>query len=176
MHQVPRRERAEMYLEVFGNLMLRPRTATYVASRAVALRHLLEGGDGPLGNSAPRGGTIRPEELLTSALLLPRLLGETLDVSLLKMKERDALEDALRSYAEDAPFDAVRCHDDRLRRYYGSRYDARSNVLDWDYGMELSPIAPIVHKVLSRWHRTPQRGSVVRRPPPLSRRNTASGG
>eukprot|EP00966_Prymnesium_polylepis_P300866 6952255-Prymnesium_polylepis.2 len=63
------------------------------------------------------------------------------------MKDRDRLEEVFRSWAEDVDFDMVRLRDERLRAFYKTRYDARANVLDWDYTWELSPIASIVHKL-----------------------------
>lgn len=127
--ELPRRERAEVYLEVLANTLVREKTSAYIASRATVLRLVLAHGLGPLA--------------------------EYIDVSLLKMKDRDALEEVLQLYAEDVPFDAVRYRDERLRRYYDARYDARKNVLDWDYTMELKPIAPIVHKLHFReWRMT----------------------
>jgi dynein assembly factor 3 len=127
--ELPRRERAEVYLEVLANTLVREKTSAYIASRATVLRRMLAHGEGPLA--------------------------EHIDVSLLKMKDRDALEEVLQLYAEDVPFDAVRYRDERLRRYYDARYDARKNVLDWDYTMELKPIAPIVHKLHFReWRMT----------------------
>ena len=62
--EVPRRERAELFLEVYANAMLREKTSSYVASRAQALRRLLAQEEGPL---AP-----------------------LIDVSLLKMRVRGA--------------------------------------------------------------------------------------
>jgi dynein assembly factor 3 len=127
--ELPRRERAEVLLEVWANTQLREKTATYVAARAVALSRAISHEEGPL---AP-----------------------LLDTSALKSRDRDALESVLRTWAEDVEFDIVRLRDDRLRRFYGQRYDSRRNVLDWDYQMELIPIASIVHKIHFReWRMT----------------------
>uniref|UniRef100_A0A7S2E2B1 Vps72/YL1 C-terminal domain-containing protein n=1 Tax=Haptolina brevifila TaxID=156173 RepID=A0A7S2E2B1_9EUKA len=118
---LPRRERAELLLEVWGNLQLREKTAAYVASRGVELKNMLANEEGPL-----------------AALI---------DTSALKSRDRDALEAVFRSWGEDVEFDIVRLHDERLRAFYKERYDVRKNVLDWDYTMELLPIASIVHKI-----------------------------
>ncbi len=126
---LPRRERAEVFLEVLANTSVRERTAAYVASRAQALRRLL----------ADEEGALAP----------------LIDVSLLKMKERDAIEDVLATWLEEVPFDVVRLRDERLRNFYQDRYDSRRNVLDWDYTMELAPVASIVHKLHFReWRMT----------------------
>ena len=126
---LPRRERAEVFLEVLANTSVRERTAAYVASRAQALRRLL----------ADEEGALAP----------------LIDVSLLKMKERDAIEDVLATWLEEVPFDVVRLRDERLRNFYQDRYDSRRNVLDWDYTMELAPVASVVHKLHFReWRQT----------------------
>jgi len=119
--ELPRRERAELLLELWANSLLREKTATYLAAKARELSRLVSEGEGPL---AP-----------------------LIDVSALKMKDRDRLEEVFRSWAEDVDFDMVRLRDERLRAFYKTRYDARANVLDWDYTWELSPIASIVHKL-----------------------------
>ena len=60
-----------------------------------------------------------------------------------------------RTWSEDVEFDVVRLRDERLRRFYGNRYDVRKNVLEWDYTMELLEIASIVHKIHFRdWRMT----------------------
>jgi dynein assembly factor 3 len=46
--ELPRRERAEILLEVWANTMLRERTAAYVAARGEALSRVLTDGEGPL--------------------------------------------------------------------------------------------------------------------------------
>lgn len=100
--ELPRRERAELLLEVWANALLREKTAAYVAAKARQLSRVVSEGAGPL---AP-----------------------LLDVSSLKMKDRDRLEDVFRSWAEDADFEVVRLRDERLRSFYKSRYEHRASV------------------------------------------------
>ena len=127
--ELPRRERAELLLELLANSLLREKTSSYLAARAAALRRVITENDGPL---AP-----------------------LIDLSLLKMKDRDRLHDVLCTWAEDVPCDMVRLRDERLRGLYKDRYDMRRNVLDWDYTMHLVPIASIVHKLHFReWRQT----------------------
>ena len=65
------------------------------------------------------------------------------------------MRQVFRSWRENVDFDAVRLRDERLRGLYKQRYDARRNVLDWDYTMELLPMASIVHKIHFReWRMT----------------------
>lgn len=127
--ELPRRERAEVLLEVWANAQLREKTATYVAVKAVEIGRALAHDEGPL---AP-----------------------LLDTSSLKSRERDALEQVLRTWGPEVEFDIVRLRDERLRRFFGQRYDSRKNVLEWDYTMELLEIASIVHKIHYReWRMT----------------------
>jgi hypothetical protein len=104
-----------------GNTMLRERTALYLAAHARALRALLAREEGELACR--------------------------IDTSFLKMKQRDALEDVLATWADGVEFDVERLRDERLRAFYGDRYDHRRNVLDWDYAMGLALTAPGIHRI-----------------------------
>ena len=37
------------------------------------------------------------------------------------------------SWKKKYPYDIEKCRDDRLRYHYKTRYDFRSNLVDWDY-------------------------------------------
>lgn len=127
--ELPRRERAELLLELMANSLLREKAAAYLAARAAMLCRIVTDGEGPL---AP-----------------------LIDLSLLKMRDRDALHDVLRTWGEDVPAEMVKWRDERLRGLYKDRYDMRRNVLDWDYTMNLVPLASIVHKIHFReWRQT----------------------
>ena len=129
--ELPRRERAEVLLEVWANTQVREKTAAYVAAKAVALGRAIAHDEGPL---AP-----------------------IFDIDSLKSRDRDALEQVLRSWAENVEFDIVKLRDERLRAFYKDRYDHRRNVLDWDHSMELVNIdnCSIVHRIHWReWRMT----------------------
>ncbi|KAL1522898.1 hypothetical protein AB1Y20_000640 [Prymnesium parvum] len=127
--ELPRRERAELLLELWANSLLREKTASYLATKARQLSRAVSEEEG--------------------------LLAPLIDVSALKMKDRDRLEEIFRSWAEDVEFDVVRLRDERLRNFYKARYEHRASVLDWDYTWELMPIASIVHKIHFReWRMT----------------------
>ena len=119
--ELPRRERAELLLELWANSLLREKTALYLATKARELSRMVSEDEGPL---AP-----------------------LIDVSALKMKDRDRLEEVFRSWGEDVEFEIVRLRDERLRTFYKTRYEHRASVLDWDFTWELTPIASIVHKI-----------------------------
>lgn len=46
---------------------------------------------------------------------------------------------------DKAEFDMEKLRDQRLRFFFKERYDYRSNLVDWDFSMQLSEFAPIVH-------------------------------
>ena len=115
---------------MFGNSKLRERTAEYVDAKA---RSLLK----DLAKESP-------------------LLEGMLSLDLLKMKQKDQVEDCIRSWYLQVDFDIDRQWESRLRRYYAERYDVRNNLIDWDVHMKLEPRgASVVHPLLYRtWRNT----------------------
>ena len=122
--ELPRGERMEMYLELYGNVRLRERTTEYLTGLVAHLRKFVADDE-------------------------PWRLGEYVDLSHLKFKERDALEDVFRSWLPDVEFDVRMLRDERMRRYYAERYDHRSNLFDWDLSMKLVPMG---HSIVHRHH------------------------
>ncbi|KAJ3068057.1 Dynein assembly factor 3, axonemal [Podochytrium sp. JEL0797] len=50
------------------------------------------------------------------------------------------------------PYEIEKLWDTRLRKMYGTRYDVRDNVVDWDYSMKLVKEVSIIHKTeFQRW-------------------------
>jgi dynein assembly factor 3 len=120
--EIPIRQRANLWLEVFGNGVVQARTATYISSQ---LKPLLV-------------------DLLCSQKG-PFPMASMIDFSLLKFKHRDELEEIFKGYDERVPFDMKTLRDFRLRHQYGTRYDFRNNLIDWDYQMAVKPFAGCVH-------------------------------
>ncbi|KAL8566809.1 hypothetical protein ACOMHN_052207 [Nucella lapillus] len=54
-------------------------------------------------------------------------------------KERDFLEGIFKFWRKSQPeaYNAKKCWELRMRQHLGTRYDARINVFDWDYSMNL---------------------------------------
>lgn len=46
---------------------------------------------------------------------------------------KDEIENTINGYAEQVPFDVETLRDYRLRHNFGTRYDFRVNLMDWDY-------------------------------------------
>jgi len=113
------RERELLFLEVFGNCLLRGKTADYVEAAAADLIALVTAG------GSKWDGLLR--------------------VDAMKHKERDELEDVLKAWSQSVPFDIEYYRDERMRVLYGNRYDSRKNVLDWDYHMKMIKMASVIH-------------------------------
>ncbi|XP_072463710.1 dynein axonemal assembly factor 3 isoform X2 [Notamacropus eugenii] len=109
-------EKSEIFLEIWGNGLVRTQVAEYVRAQSQRMRRLLP----------------EPDDL---AAQLPQLSLEAL-----KFRERDSLEAVFAFWAAseaEASFPLSRLWDSRLRGYLGSRYDARLGVSDWDLHMKL---------------------------------------
>ncbi|CAB4020560.1 Hypothetical predicted protein [Paramuricea clavata] len=115
-------EKCELFLELFGNSLIRPQTSEYLQEKA---------------NECIR--MVTDLEYMKENFPL-------VDMSLLKFKERDLLEGIFKFWRnpDGKLFDITKCWDLRLRKYLEVRYDYRNNVYDWDYNMALHSKAPII--------------------------------
>jgi len=127
--KIPIRQRAHIFLEVYGNLLIQERTEKYVERVA---RDLI--------------GVVCDDE---------GFLSKIVNLSALKYKVRDELETIFKSYSVKVPFEAETFHDHRQRGLLKARYDARDNIYDYDYEKGLvSSGCSIVHiKQYRRWRR-----------------------
>ena len=116
---LPLREREQLFLEIFGNCYLRQKSAEYLEAVVPELIKLVTSGGAKWQDLLHVGG--------------------------MKHKCRDELEDIFKSWLPKHPFDVETYRDERLRALYGTRYDSRANVLDWDYHMSLAKMASIIH-------------------------------
>ncbi|KAJ4456701.1 putative Dynein assembly factor 3; axonemal [Paratrimastix pyriformis] len=122
--------RAHFFLDTYGNCLVEEPTVDHIAALAASLRRFVTGGSQP-------------------SQLFPRTI---VDLSQLKARDRDELDLIFRSYlpshgsfassaalasAHTAPVDILLKRDERVRQYYGKRYDHRSNLVDWDYHFKL---------------------------------------
>ncbi len=118
-YEVPIRQRANIYLEIFGNCKVQDRTARYIEQLGYQLRSLICDNSGRL------------EDLI--------------DFSLFKYRDRDLLENVFKSYSRSVIFDIDKLIDTRLRAHYGDRYDSRRALADWDYHTSIREYASIIH-------------------------------
>jgi len=127
--EVPIRQRANIFLEVFGNCKVQIRTGRYLEQLGHELRQLVVSGKGRL------------EDLV--------------DLSCLRYKERDSLEEIFKSYSRKTIFDMENLRDHRLRGLYEERYDSRVALSDWDYHATIKPQASIIHvKLYKEWRKS----------------------
>ena len=117
--EIPIRQRSILFLEIFGNSLIQGRTSRYIAQQASGLIELVTGGE--------------------------HQLEDMVGLDHLKFRERDGLENCFKHWGDDSIFDMVSLRDQRLRHYYGERYDSRRNVLDWDYQTRIKLVASIIH-------------------------------
>lgn len=128
---LPIRERVELFLEVYGNCLIRERAAEYVSQ---ASQNLIK--------------------IVTQHKNAPNIKS-VFDLSALKFKERDDLEEIFRSWILGVDFDMVGLRDQRLRYHYKERYDHRENLVDWDYHWGYKEIAPQVnYRHYREWRRS----------------------
>ncbi len=118
--ELPLRQRANIWLEIYGNSRVQERTSLYIEKCGAELVDLV-------CNNTGRLSTI-------------------VDLSLLKYKDVDEIENNLKSWDHRVPFDVDNLRDHRMRGLYQERYDHRKNLVDWDYQMSLKPYASIIHK------------------------------
>lgn len=88
-YEVPIRQRASVFLEIFGNCKVQDRTSRYIEQLGHQLRSLVTDGVGRLE--------------------------DVIDLSLLRYRERDDLETTFKNYSRGVPFDVVVLRDHRLR-------------------------------------------------------------
>eukprot|EP00049_Salpingoeca_infusionum_P004639 m.81963 g.81963 ORF g.81963 m.81963 type:complete len:535 (+) comp12663_c0_seq4:34-1638(+) len=117
-------ERTSRYMELFGNAFVRPTTDQYVKQQATKLIDLVTD----------------PSKLKQD---LPWY-----HLKFLKFRDVDDLEAAFdfwRASPQKRAFPMGALWEARLRQHYEQRFDARRNLVDWDYSMKLVDVAPIVN-------------------------------
>jgi len=117
------RHRAELFLEVFGNAFVQSKTELYIENAGKNLVKLVYDEDAVKTNH----------------------LNSLLDLSMLKMRERDELADIFNRWRCDYEFDVEKLRDQRIRHYYGRQYDSRLNLIDWDYHSRVKEVDGVIH-------------------------------
>jgi len=123
-------ERCEMFLEVFGNSLVRKITLDHITQKANEMIRWITDSD--------HLAKVNP----------------VWNFSLLKYKERDQLESIFKFWRNGDPrtFDVAKCWEARLRQLLANRYDTRVNGYDWDYSMQLKDKANIISwEEYKRW-------------------------
>ncbi|CAG9783487.1 unnamed protein product [Diatraea saccharalis] len=112
-------EKTRRWLEVYGNILLRPPTSRYIIAKARQL-----------------GGMITNPEYMNC--ILP-----CVSIEQMKYRERDYLESLFKFWTtgNTNQFNACELWEHRVRHSLGVRYDNRAGVFDWDYHMRLKESA-----------------------------------
>ena len=125
---IPIRQRANMFLEIYGNCKVQDKTSRYIAATGKNLSKLVTNN---VGN-----------------------LKDIVDLTCLKYRQRDEMELVFKSYSLlNDKFDIEKLREFRLRGYYADRFDNRKEVSDWDYHYSIKGTsAEIIHiKQFKEW-------------------------
>mmetsp|Transcript_9581 Transcript_9581/g.20365 ORF Transcript_9581/g.20365 Transcript_9581/m.20365 type:complete len:312 (+) Transcript_9581:78-1013(+) len=118
---IPMRQRAVIFLEVFGNLMIQDKTALHIEEKGKCLARMVLDGCNKWG------------------------LEEIFNLSLLKQRDLDELGSIFEFWTTSGEHNLKDKRDRILRSFYGARYDRREGVTDWDYHSHIKPYASIIH-------------------------------
>jgi len=156
--EIPIRQRANTFLEIFGNTLVQERTSKYIANVGMQLHELLN-----KKANAP--------DSATAALFLENII----DLECLKFREVDKLCGIFRNtYSNNIVNNyktrvnpsgvvtggvgenyntMVQLRDQRLRGLYEERYDSKHAAADWDFHYHFGKnIAKIIHiKIFREW-------------------------
>lgn len=112
-------EKTRRFLEVYGNILLRPPTSRYVIAKA---RQLV-------------GMVTNPDFM--------NCLFPCVSIEQMKYRERDYMENLMSFWTtgNTNQFNSCELWEHRLRNSLGLRYDSRAGVFDWDYHMRLKELA-----------------------------------
>jgi len=116
------RERQEIFLDLYGNSMIRDKTSNYLEGIVKELIQLVTEDD-------------RCKSMIKSII----------DFDQLRFKDRDELEEVISTYLKKHPFDMEKLRDQRLRHHFADRFDSRRNAVDWDYHYGIKLMAPHCH-------------------------------
>ena len=108
--QISMRERQEMFLDLYGNTMIRDKTAAYL-----------------------EGVTKELIQLVTEDYRCQSMLKDVINFDNLTFKARDEMEEVFQTWFQKHPFEIEKLRDQRLRHHFAERYDFRVNGIDWDY-------------------------------------------
>ena len=109
-------EKSRLWMEIYGNTLLRPGTAKYVMSKSVQLIRM-----------------VTDKEFLNKRMPM-------VDLQHVKYREIDQMENIFKYWIHNR-YSIAKIWDIKLRKTLGTRYDAKFGVFDWDYNMKLVKIA-----------------------------------
>jgi len=130
-HRMGLQEKVELFSELYGNTLIRQQTLQYLQQKANLFI-----------------------EMITDLDYCDERM-PTIDMSQLKFKERDYLEDVFKFWRHPDPraFNITALWNHRLRTYLNLRYDSRKGAYDWDLSMRLHALGAtmITNREYVRW-------------------------
>eukprot|EP01138_Halocafeteria_seosinensis_P015582 gb/GECG01015901.1/.p1 GENE.gb/GECG01015901.1/~~gb/GECG01015901.1/.p1 ORF type:complete len:746 (+),score=88.37 gb/GECG01015901.1/:1-2238(+) len=150
---IPLKRRVVAWLETYGNTLVPERTSKYVARQRMRLVDFITsiGNDEDDEKNAPSmGGSTnalneRRMDQQRQRRHAVQILKQVIDVSYLRYRERDELEKQFLSWSHDSECRVEKYREQRLRNHFGTRFDFRNNLIDWDYHMDILPYAGVIH-------------------------------
>lgn len=124
--EIPIRQRANFFLEIFGNNKVQERSALYIETvgQKIIKSAFVNGTGGSLN---------------------------LLDLSNLKYRDKDKLEECFKNYSTKVSYDMDNYRDHRMRGLYAERYDSRRALYDWDWQYSYhTSITSLIHIRLYR--------------------------
>jgi dynein assembly factor 3 len=113
----------ELYLDLYGNALVRDKTQSYLEEVTKELIQL-----------------VTEDSKCTSPIQ------ELINFETLKFKERDEVEDIFSSYLSKHKFDIEQLRDQRVRALLKERYDVKQNMTDWDYNFGIKDYSKTVNQ------------------------------
>lgn len=104
-------DRVTMFLEVFGNLLIREETSKYLQLRTKQLENIVS-------SKISGSGTGHGD-----------LMGQLLDLTSMRFDAKDKLLNAIVQSRKAPVIDVKHAWDKRSRKWYGDRYDFRKNAV-----------------------------------------------
>ena len=116
---LPRDEAIALFLDLYGNTRISQKSFEFLNYSCSDLINLVTNNTGALSN--------------------------IVSFDKMRFKERDDLEFTFSFWKSTKQFQIDHYWEQLLRTYYAARYDSRENVADWDYSMNISEKASIIH-------------------------------
>ena len=152
-NEMPIRQKANTFLEVFGNCKVQKRTSLYIESLGNRLKLLMKHMDSTSHNTATTttSGKDKDKESMSD-----NILDDIVDLSLLRYRERDELENVFSNYSKSTVFKLDELLDQRFRwcvssvrscvfMYVCVSYIPMTFAVMYEYNNSGSGYLPIVH-------------------------------
>ncbi len=114
-NEMPIRQKANTFLEVFGNCKVQKRTSLYIESLGNRLKQLMKHMDSTSAPSHNTATTTTAGKDKDKESMSDNILDDIVDLSLLRYRERDELENVFSNYSKSTVFKLDELLDQRFR-------------------------------------------------------------